>query len=129
MPGSFDKELVIYGGGYILPRGPLGLAAGETVDRLDIWVFQDSSACMGFLLAPAGDTWTMQLPYNRFGDAFRPGAAIGMGLIVKKNAAGEAIVEQWNRPINLLPDKGVKGGKGHVYPSPATTPTRRKRSK
>ncbi len=126
MTASFDKELTIDGNGYILPCGPLGLAAGETVERLDIWVFQDSSACMGFLLAPAGARWTMQLPYNRFGDRFQPGAAIGMGLIVKKNAAGEAIVEQWNRPINLLPGKG---GKGYVHPSSATKPTRRKRSK
>ena len=35
----------------------------------------------------------------------QPGAAIGMGLMVKENADGEKIVEQWNRPINLVASK------------------------
>jgi hypothetical protein len=102
MPGSFDKELTIEHG-CLKPRGPLGLAEGETALRLDIWIFQDDAACMGFLLGPAGTIWEIDPDPkdDHFGEKFKPGAAIGMGLMIKKNAMGEAIVEQWNRPITL----------------------------
>jgi hypothetical protein len=112
MPGSFDSSLEIDDHGCLTPSGPLGLATGETALRLDIWVFQDRAACMGFLLHPAGARWTINPDANEdhFGDSFQPGGAIGMGLLVKKNVAGEAIVEQWNRPITLV---GSKVGPDH----------------
>ena len=105
MPGSFDNSLTIDAHGCLTPSGPTGLEAGETGLRLDIWIFQDRAASMGFLLGPKGDRWTMNPdPHDaHFGERFQPGAAIGMGLMVKINAMGQAIVEQWNRPITLLP--------------------------
>ena len=104
MPGSFDKELTIDKHGCLTPSGRLALAAGETVLRLDIWIFQDRAGCMGFLIGPEGDCWTMSPdPHDdHFGERFQPGGAIGMGLMIKKNAMGQAIVEQWNRPITLV---------------------------
>ncbi|WP_119302018.1 hypothetical protein [Dongia deserti] len=104
MPPNFDDKLTINDHGCLTPKGPLGLAADETALRLDIWIFQDRAACMGFLLNPTGATWTINSdPHeDHFGNPFQPGAAIGMGLLVKKNTAGQAIVEQWNRPITLV---------------------------
>jgi len=104
MPASFKPELTIDDHGCLTPSGPLGLATGETALRLDIWVFQDGAACMGFLLNPAGATWTLNPdPHeDHFGDPFRPGAAIGMGLLVKKTASEQPVVEQWDRPITLV---------------------------
>jgi hypothetical protein len=32
---------------------------------------------------------------------FEPGPPVGMGLMVKKNATGEPIVEQWSTDIRL----------------------------
>jgi hypothetical protein len=103
MPPSFKSSLEIDDHGCLTPSGPLGLATGETALRLDIWIFQDRAGCMGFLLNPTGDTWTLKPdPHeDHFGDPFQPGAAIGMGLLIKKDAAGQAVVEQWNRPITL----------------------------
>ena len=46
------------------------------------------------------------LQATHFGQVFQPGAAIGMGLMVKENANKEKIVEQWNRPINLVSEVG-----------------------
>jgi hypothetical protein len=104
MPGSFDSSLEIDDHGCLTPSGPLGLATGETALRLDIWIFQDRAGCMGFVLNPTGATWTLNPdPHeDHFGDPFQPGAAIGMGLLIKKDSAGQAVVEQWNRPINLV---------------------------
>jgi hypothetical protein len=104
MPPSFKSSLEIDDHGCLTPSGPLELATGETALRLDIWVFQDRAACMGFLLNPAGATWTLKPdPHeDHFGDPFQPGTATGMGLLVKKNAAGQAIVEKWDRTITLV---------------------------
>jgi hypothetical protein len=103
MPPNFDEELTIDEHGCLTPKGPLDLATGETALRLDIWIFQGRAACMGFLRNPTGDRWTLNPdPHeDHFGDPFRPGAAIGMGLLVKKNASDQAVVEQWNKPITL----------------------------
>jgi len=105
MPVSFDSPLTINPNGCLTPAGPLGLAAGETGLRLDIWILQDRAACMAFQLSPQGDRWTMNPDPQRdhFGEMFQPGAAIGMGLLVKRvDATGRIIVEQWNSPINLV---------------------------
>jgi hypothetical protein len=113
MPGhGFDDPLMIHANdGCLTPTGPLGLAAGETGLRLDIWIYQPGgqpdygAACMAFLLNPAGAVWTMNPapPNNHIGNRFKVGAAIGMGLLVKRiEATQEIIVEQWNAPINLV---------------------------
>ena len=105
MPGNFDPQMTIHADdGCLTPSGPTGLEAGETGLRLDIWIFQDRAACMAFQLNPAGARWTMTPapPKDHFGGRFQPGAAIGKGLVVKKDATGQVIVEQWDRPINLV---------------------------
>lgn len=107
MPGhAFDKEMVIDDKGCLTPGGPLGLTDNERGLRLDVWIFQGNAACMAFLRDPKGKRWTMKPdPHdNHFGDMFRPGAAVGMGLLVKKVVATEeVIVEQWSAPVNLKP--------------------------
>jgi hypothetical protein len=122
MPGhGFDDPLTITNDGCLTPSGPLGLAvAGETLLRLDIWVYQPGrAACMGFLPGPQGQIlpdpplpapqtgwkWTMNPdPHdNHFGKPFQAGAALGIGLSVKRvDATGQIIVEQWSTPINLV---------------------------
>lgn len=104
MPGNFDEVMAINGHGCLTPSGPLGLVAGETALRLDIWIYQVRAACIGSLLAPEGVKWEMNPdPHsNHFGVGFRPGAAVGMGLMVKKNSLGQEVVEQWSTPINLV---------------------------
>jgi hypothetical protein len=123
MPGSFDKELTIDEHGCLKPRGPLELAEGEEVLRLDIWVFQDRAACMDFLLGPEGgqlfvqgqraDRWTMNPdPHDdHFGEMFQPGAATGMGLMVSRRA-GQTRAFQWTEEILLV---GGKGGPDHDH--------------
>ena len=109
MPGSFDEVLTIEHG-CLKPRGPLGLAVGETVLRLDFWIVQDDgAACMGFLPGPEGQMnqippgrWRMTQDPMHFGAEFHPGAANGRGLMAKENAQGQVIVEQWVRQINLV---------------------------
>jgi len=105
MPGSFDRQMTIHADdGCLTPRGPTGLEASETGLRLDIWIYQDGAACMAFQLNPSGPRWEMnpKPPNDHPGDRFQPGAAIGKGLMVKKDSAGQVIVEQWDRPINLV---------------------------
>src|SRR5882724_8161354 len=113
MPGhGFDPQMLIHANdGCLTPSGPLGLVAGETGVRLDIWIYQPGgqpdagAACMAFMLDPVGATWTMHPapPKDHFGNRFQPGAAIGMGLLVKKvDATGAIIVEQWDAPIKLV---------------------------
>jgi hypothetical protein len=108
MPVSFDDPMLIHAtDGCVTPSGPLGLAAGETALRLDIWIFQPGAggaACMAFLRNLQGATWTMHPapPNDHFGNRFRPGEANAKGLMVKRDAKGQIIVEQWDRPINLV---------------------------
>lgn len=107
MPGSFDEELTIDEHRCLTPKGPLGLDPGDTALRLDIWIFQRRAACMAFLLGPAGARWEMSPDPDddHFGKGFEPGGAVGMGLMVKKNAMGEPIVEQWTTSITLVESK------------------------
>jgi hypothetical protein len=118
--GKFDDVLTINHHGCLSPAGPLGLAAGETVLRFDIWVFQqDRVACIAFLPSPQGEIlpdlpppapqeggrWKMNPDPddNHFGKPFQPGAALGTALLVKRvDATGLIIVEWWNTPISLV---------------------------
>jgi hypothetical protein len=110
MPTSFEKKYSIHEEGFLAPSGPLDLAQGEHVLRLDIWIFQDDVACMGFLkkddlgLNLKDKRWTMNPDYqnNNFGEKkFQRGGAVAMGLLVKKKDGETAVVEQWSRAIIL----------------------------
>jgi hypothetical protein len=111
MGASFDPTLPIDVHGCLSPSGPTGLLDGETALRLDIWVIQKgahvepkvATACVAFLPGPLGATWmtTPEPNDDHFGVEFEPGPAVGMGLMVKKNAEGDKIVEQWSTPITL----------------------------
>jgi hypothetical protein len=58
MPGGrFDDELTINDHGCLTPAGPLDLAAGETVQRLDVWIFQGRGSCMTVLRDLSGNRW------------------------------------------------------------------------
>jgi hypothetical protein len=41
-------------------------------------------------------------PNDHFGNRFKPRAAIGKALMVKRDAAGQVVVEQWDSPIDLI---------------------------
>jgi hypothetical protein len=108
MPGSFDEELMIDEHGCISPAGPLKLKDGETVLRLDVWVFQrrddgTGGACVAFKPGPfKGERWTTNPdPHDdHFGEGFQPGTATGMGLMVS-DKGGQKFVFQWGENITL----------------------------
>ena len=120
MPGSFDdvQTIVVHKGHNkshkcLSPEGPLG-APGETVERLDIWVFQKgardpnsdevAAACVAFLERPfTGDRWKANPDPEKdhFGEGFEPGPATGIGLMVRKDKEGKTIVEQWEKKLEL----------------------------
>ena len=108
MPGNFDPQMTIHeDDGCLTPSGPTGLLDGETALRFDIWIFQDGAggaACMAFQRNLQGDRWTMHPvpPNDHFGNRFQPGQAKGKGLIVKRDAKGQIVVEQWDKDITLL---------------------------
>lgn len=105
MPGSFNSPLQITAG-RIAPNGPLVLAAGEIVLRVDIWIFQRNfngrgGAFMDFLLSPPGPNWAIAPgPANHFGMKFRPGWATGKGLMISR-INGRPFVFHWSRDIEL----------------------------
>jgi hypothetical protein len=107
MPASFDDKMQIHkDDGCLTPGGPTGLDPGETALRFDIWIFQKSSgaACMAFQRNLQGERWTMHPtpPNDHFGNRFQPGLAKGVGLIVKRDAKGQIVVEQWGLDITLV---------------------------
>lgn len=104
MPGSrFDDELTINEHGCLTPAGPLDLAAGETVKRLDVWIFQGRGACMAVLRDLAGNRWEVITdPHeNHVGAGFQPGPAVAMGLMVAQTAGGTR-TSQWTEVIQLV---------------------------
>jgi hypothetical protein len=112
MPRNFDDELGIQPDGCLSPTGPLGLAANETPERLDVWIFQrrndgTQTACMAFQdTFPQGAAkWTTKGHPIHTGDVFRPGMAVGMALLVSiidKDKQGERrSVSQWTEAIVL----------------------------
>ena len=108
MGASFDDVLTIDKHECLSPAGPTGLTPGETMVRLDVWVFQKGDdgrgACVAFKPGPfQGERWTTNPdPHdNHFGLGFRPGEATGMGLMVWKSAGGETIVDQWSKKLQL----------------------------
>ena len=109
MPGSnFDKKMMINHHGCITPAGPLDLDEGETVLRLDVWVWQDSSACMAVQrVFPERGRWkiTTDPHEDHVGPDFQPGAAAAMGLmVVSKVVNGKTVTKsvQWTDAVLLL---------------------------
>jgi hypothetical protein len=109
MPGGrFDDQLIINNHGCLTPAGPLDLAAGETVRRLDVWIFQGGGACMAVLRDISGIRWavTTDPDENHVGAEFQPGLAVAMGLMVTEKAGepGEPKITktfQWSEVIQL----------------------------
>ena len=112
MPGRFDDSLTIDKDGCLTPSGPLELAAGETVVRLDAWVFQQGGACVAVQrvfpdrsLEPAGSgRWTANPnpKEDHTGAMFVPGAATAMALMVSRMAAGQTTTFQWTDHVTLV---------------------------
>jgi hypothetical protein len=107
MPGSnFDPKLQINHHGCITPAGPLKLDDDdETVLRLDVWVWQDSSACMAVQrVFPDRKRWkiTTDPHEDHVGPDFKPGPAVAMGLMVVKKVNGDTETFQWTDAVLLL---------------------------
>jgi hypothetical protein len=112
MPANFDDKLTIDEHGCLSPAGPLNLAEGEAVLRLDVWVFQDGGACVAVQRDfPDRSRWTTKPDpaEDHKGAMFRPGDATGMGLMVSITA-GQTKAFQWTEAITLV---GGKGGPDH----------------
>jgi hypothetical protein len=105
MPGAnFYPELEINDHGCLTPAGPMKLAKGEIVLRLDVWIWQDSRACMAVLRDfPQRDRWEIitDAHENHVGSGFRPGAAAAMGIMVTEMENGETKTFQWTDAIFL----------------------------
>ncbi len=105
--GKFDNQLEINEHGCLTPGGPLELAKGETVLRLDAWIWQDSSACIAVQHnVPDGKKWkiTTDPHENHVGPGFKIGAAAAMGIMVSKTVNGETKTYQWADAIFLYKD-------------------------
>jgi hypothetical protein len=111
MPGAnFDDELTINPDGCLTPAGPWDIAADEKVLRLDVWIWQDNSACMAFgRNLPQGQRWEIITDHkqNHEGPSFRKGPATAMGLMVSKIGDDPEKTFQWTEGILLVdgPDK------------------------
>jgi hypothetical protein len=106
MPGGrFYPRLEINHHGCLTPAGPLELAKGETVLRLDAWIWQDSSACMVVQHDfPDRKEWkiTTDPHEDHVGPGFQPGAAAAMAIMVSKMADGETETYHWTDAVLLL---------------------------
>jgi hypothetical protein len=108
MPGRFDKELEINDHGCLTPAGPLELDRGETVLRLDAWIWQNDGACIAVQFKfPDKNRWeiTTDPEESHKGEHFKPGAAAAMGLMVSRMADGQTKTFQWSDAIFLY-EKG-----------------------
>ena len=106
--GNFDDTLYINDDGCLTPTGPLELAKGESVLRLDVWIWQKASACMAFQRnCPADSKWKIPTVHheNHVGPDFQPGEAFAMGLMVVKLADGQTKSVQWAEGIGLQYEK------------------------
>jgi hypothetical protein len=112
--GKFDRELAINDHGCLSPAGPLELDKGETVLRLDVWVFQkDNAACVAVQrVFPDSSRWTTNPDpvEDHKGGPFLPGPATAMALIVSRTANGQTQAFQWTQGITLFDGKV---GSGH----------------
>jgi hypothetical protein len=114
--GNFDDTLTIDGHGCVAPAGPMELADGETMLRLDAWVFQQQGSCVAVQCDfPDRTRWTTAPNPNEdhSGARFVPGDATGMALMVSRTAAGQTEVFQWTETIMLVAGKAVTGHDDH----------------
>jgi hypothetical protein len=77
--GNFDNTLTIDTHGCLSPSGPMELADGETMLRLDVWVFQQEGSCVAVQRDfPDRTKWTTAPDPNEdhAGAKFVPGEAI-----------------------------------------------------
>ena len=103
--GNFDSDLTINEHGCVTPAGPMRLAKGETMLRLDVWVFQENNAaCVGVQHSfPDSSRWsaTPDPVADHTGGPFLPGPATAMALMVAKTANGQTQAFQWTQGITL----------------------------
>jgi hypothetical protein len=109
MPGgNFKDKLEINHHGCITPEGPLKLEEGETVLRLDAWIWQDESACMAVQrVFTDSKKWkiTTDPHQDHVGPDFHPGAAVAMALmVVSKVVDGKPETEtyHWTDAVLLV---------------------------
>ena len=105
MGGKFDERLPINDHGCLSPAGPMELAAGETVVRLDAWVFQQGGACVAVQrVFPDNTRWTTDPDPDKDheGPPFLPGPAKAMALMVSRTAAGQTKAFQWTQDVTLV---------------------------
>jgi hypothetical protein len=110
MPGNFYPELEINDHGCLTPAGPMKLEKGETVLRLDAWIWQDESACMSVQrVFPEKTSWkiTTDPHEDHVGPGFKPGAAVAMALMVVETANGETETYHWTDSVFLY-ENGMK---------------------
>lgn len=110
MPGpNFDDVILINKTtGCLFPRGLLQLETDEKPLRLDVWIFQKridgtQTACMAFqsTFSPGATVWATEGHPVHIGDAFQPGPAVGMALLVYEEADESIAVSQWAEAILL----------------------------
>jgi hypothetical protein len=105
MPGAnFYPELEINDHGCLTPAGPMKLEKGETVLRLDAWIWQDESACMSVQrIFPEKTSWkiTTDPHKDHMGPGFKPGSAVAMALMVIETANGETETYHWTDSVFL----------------------------
>jgi hypothetical protein len=110
MPGgNFYPQLEINEHGCLTPAGPMKLEKGETVLRLDAWIWQDCSACMSVQLDfQHRDRWeiTTDPHEDHVGPGFQPGAAVAMALMVVEKDNGETETYHWTDAVFLF-EKGM----------------------
>lgn len=103
--GRFDDDLAINQHGCLNPAGPMTLDKGETVLRLDVWVFQENNAaCVAVQHAfPDVTRWTVTPDpvADHTGGPFLPGPATAMALMVSKTANGQTQAFQWTQGVQL----------------------------
>jgi hypothetical protein len=108
MPANFDPKLKINHHGCLTPAGPLELAEGETVIRLDAWIWQKGGVCVAVQHEfPNRKQWkiTTDPEDNHEGAHFEPGAAAAMGImVVSKVVDGKTETKtlQWTDSVLLL---------------------------
>jgi hypothetical protein len=106
--GRFYPELEINEHGCLTPAGLLELAKGETVLRLDAWIWQKGGVCVAVQHEfPNREQWeiTTDPEENHEGAHFEPGVAAAMAIMVVSkvvNGKRETKTVQWTDAVLLL---------------------------
>jgi hypothetical protein len=82
------------------------LDKGETMLRLDVWVYQkDNAACVGVQRDfPDSSRWVANPDFakDHTGGPFRPGPATAMALMVSRKADGQTEPFWWKADVTLV---------------------------